>query len=155
MLYSAVHWPKNGKVSDLLSGLRTYILRILIQSDVYLIFDRYRDFSIKSDTRQRRVNQFRCSHNLSLSSPLPAKEITLRVTKTKKQLTEIVKAFLLNNLPSIKNKLIITSQEDAPVQFHLRAHNFINICRRVPKFCICHVYLPDSAQHSLIQIHHM
>ena len=73
------------------------------------------------DAGQHSVDQFLCSHNLNLTSPFPAKEITLRVTKTKKQLMEMAKDYLLNNLPSITNKIIITSQ-DAPVQLHSRAH---------------------------------
>ena len=55
MLHSAIHWPKGGKVEDLLAGLRSYISKKLLKSDVYLIFDRYKEFSIKSDTRQKKV----------------------------------------------------------------------------------------------------
>ena len=38
---------------------------------------------IKSDTGQQRLSHFRGSHNLSLLSPIPAKEIAVRVTDTK------------------------------------------------------------------------
>ena len=115
MLHSAIHWPKGGKVL----ATRTYISKILVQSETYLIFDRYKDFSIKSDTRQGRLEQFRCSHNLQKSCPLPAKDVTMRVIKTKKQLIEMAKADLIDNIPHIPKKLIITSQEDAPEQLHL------------------------------------
>ena len=64
MLHSAIHWPKGGKVEDLLAGLQSYISIKLLKSDVYLIFDRYKEFSIKSDTRQETLDQFRCSHTL-------------------------------------------------------------------------------------------
>ena len=52
IMHSILHWTKRGKVSDLLVALRSYIVKILSQSDVYLVFDRYKDYSIKSDIRQ-------------------------------------------------------------------------------------------------------
>ena len=64
------------------------------------------------------MDQFRCSHTLNKTSPLPSKEVTLRVTKTKVQLTEIVKADLMENLPVFSNKFIITSKQDIPAQLH-------------------------------------
>ena len=83
MMHSILHRPKVGKVSDLLIALRSYNTKILFQSDVYLVFDKYKDCSIKLDTRQERLSQFRRLYNLSFSSPLPAKETTMRVTDTK------------------------------------------------------------------------
>ena len=64
------------------------------------------------------MDQFRCSHTLNKTGPLPSKEVTLRVTKTKVQLTEIVKADLMENLPVFSNKFIITSKQDIPEQLH-------------------------------------
>ena len=118
MLHSAVHWPKGGKVDDFLAGVRYYISKKLSAADVYLIFDRYREFSIKSDTRheiksdtrQERLDQYCSFHTLTKTSPLPSKEVSLPVTKTKVQLTEMVKADLMENLPVFANKFIITSK---------------------------------------------
>ena len=118
MLYSAIHWPKGGKVNDFLAGVRSYISNKLKKSDVYLIFDRYKEFSIKTATRQKRLDQFRCSHTLNKTSPLPSKEVTLRVTKTKAHLTEMVKADLIENLPVFSNKFIITSKQDITEQLY-------------------------------------
>ena len=80
MLHAAIYWPKGGKVSDLIDGIKSCVSKYLHKSDVFLIFDRYLDFSIKSDTRIERVGQFLRSHNLCLSTPLPAKEIALSST---------------------------------------------------------------------------
>ena len=118
MLYSAIHWPKGGKVNDFLAGVRSYISNKLKKSDVYLIFDRYKEFSIKTASRQKRLDQFRCCHTLNKTSPLPSKEVTLRVTKTKAHLIEMVKADLIENLPVLSNKFIITSKQDIPEQLH-------------------------------------
>ena len=118
MLHSAIQWPKGGTVNNLLAGVRSYIKKKLTRSDVYLLYDRYKEFSIKSDTRQERSDQFRCSHTLKNSSPLPSKEITLRDTKTKVQIIEMVEANLMKNLPAVSNKFIITSKENIPEQLH-------------------------------------
>ena len=79
---------QGGKADDLIKTVRSYISKKLSTSDVYLIFDRYKDFSIKSDTRLERLGQF----------PLPTKEVTLKATKTMKQLIPMVASDLLDNL---------------------------------------------------------
>ena len=123
-LYSAIHWPKGGKVSDLIEALRCYISRLICKSDVYLIFDRYFDFSIKSDTRIERLGTFLRSHSLSLSAPLPPREITMKSTKTKVQLIQLISKELISIFTSASthNKLIITSKEDCPQQTYLGQH---------------------------------
>ena len=55
MLHSSIHWPKDGSVKDLAKGVEKYVSRLLHHSDVYVIFDRYFDKSIKSDTRLQRI----------------------------------------------------------------------------------------------------
>ena len=106
------------KGNNFLASVRCYISDKLTKSDVYLIFDRYKEFSIKSDTRQERLDQFRCSHALNKASPLPSKEVTLRVTKTKVQLIEMVKTNLMENLPVFSSKFTINSKQDIPEQLH-------------------------------------
>ena len=65
--------------------------------------------SNNSDTRQERLSQFRRLHNLSLSSPIPANTIAMRVTNTKQQLIEMAKNNLIKNIPAKSNKIIITA----------------------------------------------
>ena len=43
MIYGILHWPIGAKVYDLLVALRLYITNFLSQSDVYLVFDRYKE----------------------------------------------------------------------------------------------------------------
>ena len=118
MLHSAIHWPKGGKIEDFLEGIQFYVSSCLENADVYLIFDRYKDFSIKSDTRQERLDQFRRHHILNKTSPLPSKDIALRVTETKTQLIEMIKTHLLQNLPYSTKKFVFTSKKDIPSQLH-------------------------------------
>ena len=104
-----------------LKGL-IYITKTLSQSDVYLVFDRYKDYSTKRNITNERLSQFRRSHNLSLSSPLQAKEIAMRVADTKQQLIEIGRNDLIKNIPAKSNKRIITAQAQAPEQVQLGVH---------------------------------
>ena len=62
---------------------------------MYLVFDRYYANSIKSDTRMERLGQLNRCHNLMIGSPLPSKDIVLKVTKTKAQLISLIADNLL------------------------------------------------------------
>ena len=42
-----VHWPNKGTINDCTSNFCKFIRQKAMQSDVYLIFDRYQDFRIK------------------------------------------------------------------------------------------------------------
>ena len=50
MLQSSVYWPKKGLVEDLVSSVEYYLSIFINVGDVYLIFDRYFENSIKSET---------------------------------------------------------------------------------------------------------
>ena len=96
-------------------------MKFLHKSNVFLIFDRYHDYCIKGVTRQGGVGNARRSHNLSLSTPLSSKEVTIYSTEKKKQLIKLLAEGLpkvYTNAPSQK-KLVITSQSECPVQVHL------------------------------------
>ena len=125
-LYYAIYCPKGGKVSDLIDGVKCYLSKFLYKSDVFLIFDRYFDFSIKSDTRTERLGTFLRSHSLLLSSPLPLKETTLKSTKTKVQLIELISKEVIEYFSNTNNskKLIVTSKADCPMQTYLGQHMY-------------------------------
>ena len=121
MLHSAIHWPKGADVSKLIEGIGSYIFQLLTNCDIYLIFDRYYNFSIKSDTRQERRGAFLKDHKFTENTPLPSKEAALASTKNKVQLIEIIANRLLTAAASHNtiNKLIITSANPTPTQIHL------------------------------------
>ena len=66
-----VHWPSKGTVADFVQGFKKYIAEVLKNADVYLVFDRYYEYSIKSSTRKERLGNIQRSHNLTMSPPLP------------------------------------------------------------------------------------
>ena len=61
-----VHWPPNDIVKDMIDKIDHNVRMLMLNTDVYLIFDRYKTGSIKSDTRTARVGAFLRSHHLSL-----------------------------------------------------------------------------------------
>ena len=66
MLHSAIQWPKGDTVEDLLKGIENFIWKFLSTADVYLVFDRYKEFSIKSNTRAERLGKFQRTYNLAI-----------------------------------------------------------------------------------------
>ena len=120
MLYSAVHWPKEGLVQEFIDGVTSYIFKILRASDIYLAFDRYVGSSIKSATRLQRIGNIKRSHKITMETPLPTKETSLSSNKTKESLIELIAGELINRFnKSFENsnkKLIITSKSEFPKQ---------------------------------------
>ena len=97
MLHAAVYWPIGGKVLDILKGVRNYLSKYLSEVPVYLVFDRCYENSIKSDTGMERSENLRRSNNMMVVSPLPPKDVVLKVTKTKDQLISLIADDLLNH----------------------------------------------------------
>ena len=121
MLHSSIHWPKEGLVEDLVKGIEHYMSKVIKTSDAYLVFDRYFDYSIKSETRLKRIGLFKRSHSLSVRTVLPSKEICMSSTKTEENLIEIIASQILERFTQkkITHKLVITSKSPCPVQTKL------------------------------------
>ena len=78
-----IHWPENGTLLDYVTLFVHKISFYLTDSDGFLIFDRYYEYSPKSSTRQERVASVNQRHTLSLSSPLPSQNTVLKSTHNK------------------------------------------------------------------------
>ena len=88
--HAKIYWPTDGTVNDLIKGVWSYVNGIAEYSTVYLVFDRYKDYSIKSDTRQRRIGLIKRSYTLTLKGPLSPKEVCLASNEKKKCLIELI-----------------------------------------------------------------
>ena len=72
-----VDWPSHANVETFISGFKVSLSIRLLEADVHLCFDRYRDYSTKSSTRSARViNTF--VHQFDLKTPLPARGAVLK-----------------------------------------------------------------------------
>ena len=117
MLHAKIHWPSEGTVNDLVKGIWNYIKKNTEQSIVYLIFDRYMDYSIKSDTRIERVGQMKRKYTFTLHGPLPPKDVCMSSNESKENLIEVIAKELLNCAIKCMNaNVIITSKNPTTVQ---------------------------------------
>ena len=116
MLHGAVHWQKGRTVADLIDGVKNFTLKYLHFSDIYLIFDRYHNYSIKSNTRGAKINSFTHGYNLFRQSPLLSKDDSLSCAKFKVQLKEQISAGHVHIGLTEKNRLAITSNDHCPTE---------------------------------------
>ncbi len=59
------------------------------KADVFLVFDRYYDYSIKSYTRtSRKIKKAHTGHKLRTTTPLPSQQTILTTTENKVQLID-------------------------------------------------------------------
>ena len=96
--------------------LYQYVRKLLSIRDVYLIFDRYRDFSIKGVTRSERAKNTAFRHNFSLKTVLPDREKALGSTSNKIQLIEIICKYISTKVTDnpVENRLFITGADEIP-----------------------------------------
>ena len=68
-----------------------HILDKLEKCTVHLVFDRYFDYSIKSNTSSFRAGlEVRRCQKLTLSTPLPSQQVVLNVTENKVQVIQMI-----------------------------------------------------------------
>lgn len=113
-----VYWPASGTVQDFASSFSSSVCRRLRESDVYLIFDRYHEFSIKTGTRTARKQGASRVHQLSMNTVLPAQNVALTVTENKLQLIHHITEYLIRMTSDrgFTNRLVVTSKDATPVE---------------------------------------
>ena len=119
----SVHWPNKGTVQDYINNFCDYVMSKTAHSDVYLTFDRYYDFSIKSITRGARAGKHATRrHQLGLQSPLPPQKVVLTVIDNKVQLLDLLCEQLIEKVRKegkpAKHKLIVTSRDPSPIELY-------------------------------------
>ena len=116
------HWPNRGNVQDFVHNFASFIFAKVDMCDVYLVFDRYNEFSIKSATRLARSGQQASRrHKLSLQTPLPSQMVVLTVTENKVQLIDMVCRHLIQANQQEKpnrHRFIITGLASTPTEVY-------------------------------------
>ena len=113
-----VHWPSKGVFKDYVDGFVNYVLsKLIIACNVFVIFDRYKEKSIKGNTRASRLHQSK-KHVIALTTPLPSRDVVLNVTHNKEQLIEMITEELLDRTQGLlsPNNLVVTGKADIPVE---------------------------------------
>ena len=112
-------WPgKGGLVSDLINTFRQFIARQLdLKQDVYIVFDRYHQDSIKGHTRIVRASGVTRRFHLQLVTELPSQKVVPTVTQNKMQLTDLILQSLQEDPIVSRQKLVVTVLNDT-IQIH-------------------------------------
>ena len=116
-----VHWPADGSVADFIVNVKKRIASYLTNSDVYLIFDRYHEYSIKSTMRDGRETGITRKHNLLRTTKLPAQKVVLSSVENKKQLIrilceELTEDRLFHLRGTGDHKLLVTGEDPCPIE---------------------------------------
>ena len=115
-----VSWPAKGTVRDFVNKFVSSLRKFLESSDTYLVFDRYKDNSIKSVTRKARSGQAsQQNFNLSLSTALPSQKSILNNINNKIQLISLICNYIQDQpslLAKSKKKLIVTGMDPTPFE---------------------------------------
>ena len=83
--------------------------------DVYVIFDKYKDFSIKSDTRKSRVSSVRKSYIINKTTPLPQRDILLSSNRSKTQLIDVLCNYIIEEVAKTMSNALYLTWESAKV----------------------------------------
>ena len=120
LLYK-VYWPTKGTVKDLVDGVENYLQKLSTDGDVIIVFDRYKENSIKSDTRNSRMGSFKRCHQLTIGRELPPRETCFSSCSTKENLIEIIANEIITRYQNeqSKHKLIVSSKNDLPIEVNL------------------------------------
>ena len=114
-----MHWPCKGTIQEYVDNLCAYVIGRPINADVYVVFDRYFEYSVKSATRSTRSGQYASRrHRLSLSIPLLSQRVVLTVAENNVQLINFICDEPVNKGLSraLKNKLVITGKDAKPTE---------------------------------------
>ena len=121
-----VHYPSSGCVKDYVNGFVRNIIQHLSSQDVYLVFDRYDDYSIKSSTRSARSGKQPSQHHqLTLDTHLPPRHVLFNVTFNKVQLIAMITTELthvvqgrqqVNDDTKVTNSLVVTFADPTPLE---------------------------------------
>ena len=87
----AVHWLVQGTVQYLVGNHPvSYVMGIMKDANVYFIFDKCEEYSIKGVTRTAWGKQASIHHQMSLSMHLPPQNVVLAVTYNTIQLVDVI-----------------------------------------------------------------
>eukprot|EP00745_Piridium_sociabile_P037812 TRINITY_DN68984_c0_g1_i6.p1 TRINITY_DN68984_c0_g1~~TRINITY_DN68984_c0_g1_i6.p1 ORF type:complete len:1121 (+),score=248.01 TRINITY_DN68984_c0_g1_i6:81-3443(+) len=117
-----IAWPVHGTVTTFITTFKQWLSEKLDKSDIYLCFDRYHEYSIKSSTRTSRSTTARV-FKLNLQTPLPPRDAVLKNYTNKVQLNKLLYEQILTDdayLQVVTNShaLVVTGEEPVPTQVH-------------------------------------
>ena len=115
-----VSWPARGTVSDYVNNFMQYLSEKLKNANVFLVFDRYIDNSIKGLTRTYRDTGASRIYQLHPETALPSKDIVLKVSHNKDQLIKLIINKIISEAHKYtgRNKLVVTGSDPVPLELY-------------------------------------
>ena len=116
-----ISWPaSSAKVGDFVVEFRNYIEEQLQSYDVYLVFDRNREYSTKGVTRVSCRAQLSRVHQLTTVMPIPPPKVILTIPDNKPQLIGLIVDDLCSNtvFPDTSNikSFVVAGEDPVPVE---------------------------------------
>ncbi|MCP3850967.1 MAG: hypothetical protein GY694_12125, partial [Gammaproteobacteria bacterium] len=116
------HWPTDGLVSDFVNNFKRRVGDYLLKGDVYVIFDRYFDYSTKNVTRKSRQEDMETKFHLQKNTKLPAQKNILSSINNKKQIIKIICDELIEErlfaFDVTGHRLIVTGKDPCPIEVY-------------------------------------
>ena len=100
-----------------INSVRRHIQSHLDSSDVYLLFDRYKEGSIKESTRNYRDQGASRVYSLRPTAKRPQK-VVLTVSSNTMQLIDLILTELIYHKDMLNDKLVITGNDPVPIQIN-------------------------------------
>lgn len=119
-----IPWPAStqtnqASVSQYVTSFKKYILQKLETGHVYLVFDRYIEFSTKCSTRKARGSGGCKVFQLTAKSVLPPQNQILTIPENKRQLIDIIVKSLASEAAITmghQHKIVVTGQDAVPIE---------------------------------------
>ena len=120
-IFYVIPWPaSSATVGDFVINFRNYIEKQLQRYDVYLVFDRYKEYSTKGVSRDSRGAQLSRVHQLTTVMPIPPQKVILTIPENKRQLISLIVDDLCRNtvFPETQSirRLVVTGEDPVPVE---------------------------------------
>ena len=90
-LFYHIVWPHGGSPSDLIASIQGRLNHYPDDTEKILVFDKYQGVSAKDHERMRRTGDVIIYSDLSITSPLPKRDVILRSKNNKRTLASVLR----------------------------------------------------------------
>ena len=103
LLYRIV-WPHGGSPSDVNESIRRRLSRYPHEAEKIIVFDKHQDVSVKDLERMRSAAEGPIDYELSITSPLPKRDVIVKSKNNKRKLTIVLSTFTVGDMTTIESR---------------------------------------------------
>ena len=103
LLYRIV-WPHGGSPSDVVESIRHRLSRYPHEAEKIIVFDKYQDVSAKDHERMRRAVEVPIDYELSITSPLPKRDVIMKSKNNKRKLASVLSTFTVGDMTTTESR---------------------------------------------------